>query len=474
MPADTGQSQEKINYDITLTKQQRHLYRKPTAPKRGYKRTLTWLLALPVRLLLFPITLPLSLLVTRILTASERHGLKTFYEDEKMPENGHWEYFQISSDKNPAHATKVNMFKLNQPTHKLHINVHGMQGSANDYDDLAAITAEQFGADQWNITRHASWTVESQKRQLRRVFAAAIVRGYKDVRFEGFSIGAAVVRTVCYDMFQDEKYRRLLKDNNIVLHYTARNGYISEGMTLGGILTGHGFRANKQDYVDYTGKVPKPNIIMWVMHKFLHTLSLVDFSLRNRHLHGQMIPNESRNYVISSVVSGRTRLKRDPVIAHHNRTNSVTKYGHVCLDVAAANISPDAPNHVIGLQPDVFKEANNQIKRDLALDETSARLILNKIQAEICGTPWSNKKGSKVKLLIPGEEAPKTVRVPKHVKKQLDCINENKLSPVLQLLQVRAIGKNGHEKTRGSKDDVKTNYYESFKSVDNFYAQFKI
>lgn len=342
---------------LVVEKDYQKLYATPTSgPEKravSISESLSKILMLPLQVIFAPITIPLGLVATRLLTVNrefidkKRHNPMVTSSDK----NGNWEYLAIFASENATKAIEVNAYELspeyNKNPKKLHINIHGLGGNANQFNKVTVPTAEKFAADQWNVTRNATWTVAGQKRQIRVLIAAAIQKGYEDIRLDGYSYGAGLVLNVYHELMQDEAYRNYFEANNITLHYTARNGYESEGLTVVSRLIGYG---NKTDpnYINGTGKAPKPPLLMQFFSWVGHHLPLLNLtSLRTKPIKGLPIPTNSRNYVVNCVVTTKvtnshgkieTRLKRDGVIGVLNSTNNIKEFGHNRIALAIDSI----------------------------------------------------------------------------------------------------------------------------------------
>lgn len=354
---------------------------------------------------------------------------------------------------------QVNAFLLNSQPNKLHINMHGLGSSGNSYDIVAPEAAEMWQADQWNVTRVPVASVEEQKEQVRQMIAAAIQVGYKDIRLDGYSYGAGLVRTVYHELMDDDHYRKFLAEKNITLHYTARNGYKSEGLTFFAYLTGFGEK-DTPDYKKKGAHAPKPNWLMRIGHFFVHHILRID-TLRNRRLN-RPIPETSHNYVVNAVLSverdGKKTVMRDGVIGYTNRSNG-KHHGHTCIDVdftlrsgpkhenfldptfekteqkyngyytkeryASSSNKPVRRHWAAVMEPHLFRKANKKIMMDMELKNTltekAARRKVMLLQRKILlEEQWQVRGGCKINY----DKGRIKKRIPAWAKKQLDMIRE--------------------------------------------------
>ncbi len=342
------------------------------------------------------------------------------------------------------HALQVNAFLLQSRPQKLHINVHGLGSSGNSYDLVAPEAALTFQADQWNVTRVPNPNIKNQKMQIRQMIAAAIQAGYTDIRLDGYSYGAGLVRTVYHELMEDKYCRAFLQSKNITLHYTARNGYRSEGMTMLAYVTGFGER-HSPNYKKEGVHAPKPNFLMRAGHFFIHHILRID-TLRNRSIR-RPIPKRSHNYVVNAVLSmkkaGKKWIMRDGVIGDTNRTSG-PKYGHTCIDAdftlqneshyhgyyteeryASSKSKPYRRHWAPVMEPHLFRKANQKILADIELKQTltelAARKKVKRLQQKILlETDWQVRRGTKINY----DYGKIKKHVPNGVKQQLDVIKE--------------------------------------------------
>lgn len=379
---------------------------------------------LPTRLIMAPLTLGIGAILTKALTQGGE-GDSDFLIN---PRNG------------SGKAISIMRFETEKETEKLSINIHGVGGNAYDYVDIAVENCTQFNCDQWSINRNPSWSVDAQKEQVRRTLLAAIEQGYKDIRLDGFSYGAGLARTVYHDLMQDTKFRKYIADNDITLHYTARNGYESEVLLAGGFVQQFGSGKDKNYIADPTLNAPKPSLFMKMVN-YLHELPLFNFSLQNKPIRGYDIPANSRNYVVNVVAVASDdphHVRRDGVIHLTNRTNDIERYGHTCIDVAVDididissqyqdretkqlknKIDDPLTRHCLGLS-DIANQAVNEVIEQQRIAPEVAKDKLTAIIDEVRDHAWKvgSLGGKKINMQVENKEVQKVV--PTHIKAVVD------------------------------------------------------
>lgn len=399
--------------------------------------------------------------------ANVQNDMKEMRQHQEDRYEGKWCGFSIAIDEGQIKNDKgkekeasqfsqlpmqVNAFLLNSRPTRLHINMHGLGSSGNSYDAVAPKASKKWQADQWNVTRIPGSSFKNHKQQVRQIIAAAIQSGYTDIRLDGYSFGAGLVRTVYHELIEDNYCRDFLEKNKITLHYTARNGYHSEGLTILSYLTGFG-EQNSRNYKKKGKHAPRPNWLMRAGHFVIHHILRID-TLRTRKI-SRPIPESSHNYVVNAVLSsvddtGKKIVMRDGVIGYTNRTSG-EKHGHTCIDGSfslqrdkdskkknkrytgfytetnyrQSSSKPYRRHWVPVMERELFHRIDKKILEDIsiknALSEQKAKKKLLRLQHTILlHTKWRVKRGQPINY----NYGRIRMRVPTRVKQQLDVITK--------------------------------------------------
>ncbi len=486
--ADKTQSHEAssiIQENIEIDDQHQSIWRKLKSPWAwpGLKRALYNTLLFPIRVAFNGLSAPITYFLTDCdvhrqpyrRDIQDKGWLRDYQATQETAYAGKWSSFEIFATKD-SRVIPINGFLLNdrENSHKLHINVHGVGNSANCFDGVAPMTASEVGADQWNMTRRRSFTVEGQKVQLRVVIAAAIQQGYTDIRLDGFSYGAGLVRTVYHELIADPEHRQFLEDKKITLHYTARNGYESEGLTFAAHLLGRGGKTHK-NYIKNGAHAPKANFFMKVISFVVDELILFDNTLRNKAINAP-IPEGSMNYVANCVVStGKNQLVNDGLIAHTNRTSSREKYGHTCVDVkfkATDEWKNDEGyqfpkkgvirHRVCVNQTSVYKEVNQRMLQDRDVKNNEAEEYLKILKREWESKNWKVVGGKKIDVAAGKKTVPHRVKKQHQVIKRAD---RGEISWSAAFFEVKEISRKAAENPSLSRYSTSQAYYDKIKKA---------